>query len=807
MARSGIGRGSARFGGPLGRSAPFIGSVGMLIAIVLVGGLVLPGLPARRASVAVPAPIAGLPSGAMATAVRPAPSVGSNGSALAGVRWTNLTSSESFEPCISPLLCLAAWDPTLQGIVVLSDNAQGASTMTLYQNGSYRSLSASNLPPVTNGAGLAFDAATGELVYFGGFGSTGSYTNATWVGTGTMWAELSPATAPSPRVGFAMAYDPSLSAVVVVGGLVAGVPDNTTWLFEAGDWIEGPSLPSGGIDAEGLAYDAATGAMILAGGYVAGQGYTSATWQLTAYGWSSVPMASGSDLPATTYTLVPSPAGTGIVAWSTGEPQVGTWLYQNSTWTNITSEVGPSTSENDGVLAPDPIHGAILLLGGIILVQAPAFRMTDYPVTWVLHAALHLAGRTDPSRAVVSVDQSIDLLAQTSGGVGGYQYNWTSVPAGCALATPSGNRSNPSELVCDEGKVGNYTATVSVSDLADGPVETNLTFTVVSALTVQTPVASHVGADVGEAVTFTVPIAGGVAPWTVAWAGLPSGCLGSTGATVECLPETTGTSTVTATVTDATGAVATSGSLTFTVSGDLQVGVPVVGAPGAVTETDVGRWANVTVALLAPGGGGPYTYAWTGLPAGCAGSDAAMVACRPTAPGLTSIAVTLTDANGVAATSGATALLVNGPLTAQAEMTGGTTSVGATTYWTAEITGGTAPYNVSWYIAGSEVGSGLSLSYGFRTPGVVAVTVVVEDSAGSTAMSNRTVTVVAGAPIPTAPTGSGRPALTSAEMAALVASVALALVAIGLGAFVLVRRPRPPSVGAPPAAEPPKGPA
>lgn len=790
----------------LGGRGPGRGPIGALVVIVLLGLIVLPGPSIGRATIPAPSTVA---VSVGAAVVGPAV-VGPSASPLGATQWVNLTTKVAATPCPDYWDCYSAWDPALDGIVVLSYSATGAGSMLLYQNGSFRAIDATTLPPMNFGGGLVYDVGDGYLVLFGGFDHSGALVNWTWIYAGTTWTELSPGTSPPTLTDFAMAYDPALSEVVLFGGSSGSNPFNTTWLFRAGDWSPGPALPSAAFSGTGLAYDAATGAMILVGGLNANGQYTNATWQLTGSGWAPVETGSGSDLSAGLYDLVPSPTGTGLLAISTsvlGIPLVAgeSWLYESGTWTNVTSEVGRSALEGGVAVATDPVDNTTLLLGGFINTISP--NPIEYPIIWALRAPLHLAGRTDPSGAVVSVDRPIDLIAQTSGGVGGYQYNWTSVPAGCAPAPISGNRSNPAELVCEEGKVGNYTATVSVSDLADGPVETNLTFSVVSALTVQAPVASHVGADVGEAVTFTVPIAGGVAPWTVAWAGLPSGCLGSTGATVVCLPETTGTSTVTATVTDATGTVATSGSLTFTVSGDLGVGVPVVGAPGAVTETDVGRWANVTVALLAPGGGGPYTYAWTGLPTGCAGSDAAMVACRPTAPGLTSIAVTVTDANGVAATSGATALLVNRNLTVEPVLVSGTATMAEPSMWLAVVSGGTGPYTIDWSVGGTEIGTGATLSYTFNRSGPTTVTVEVTDAAGSTMFANRTVTVVVGLAIPTTSTSTAGTGLTAGEVAALVAAVALALVAIGLGAFVLVRRPRPPSAGAPPAAEPPKGPA
>ena len=48
---------------------------------------------------------------------------------------------------------------------------------------------------------MAYDAATGQLVLFGGFDQQhGADLNDTWTWNGTTWTQLSPATSPPARV-------------------------------------------------------------------------------------------------------------------------------------------------------------------------------------------------------------------------------------------------------------------------------------------------------------------------------------------------------------------------------------------------------------------------------------------------------------------------------------------------------------------------------------------------------------------------------------------------------------------------------
>jgi len=61
--------------------------------------------------------------------------------------------------------------------------------------------------------GMAYDAATKSTVLFGGSGPVGD----TWAWRG-VWFELSPATSPSPRAGPGMTNDGAAGNIVLFGG-------------------------------------------------------------------------------------------------------------------------------------------------------------------------------------------------------------------------------------------------------------------------------------------------------------------------------------------------------------------------------------------------------------------------------------------------------------------------------------------------------------------------------------------------------------------------------------------------------------
>jgi hypothetical protein len=92
-------------------------------------------------------------------------------------------------------------------------------------------------PPARSDAAIAYDAATGTVVLFGGFTRTAGDIvtfGDTWTWDGSTWAKQNPAAQPSARVSTAMAYDAATRNVVLFGGVgIAGgsVPSGDTWTW------------------------------------------------------------------------------------------------------------------------------------------------------------------------------------------------------------------------------------------------------------------------------------------------------------------------------------------------------------------------------------------------------------------------------------------------------------------------------------------------------------------------------------------------------------------------------------------------
>jgi hypothetical protein len=121
------------------------------------------------------------------------------------------------------------------------------------------------------GAAMTYDPAQSNTVLFGGVQSTNTgfwlTQNNTWLWNGSSWLQSFPTTVPTPRQNASMVYDDALGEVVMFGGLAnddaTPVADNT-WLWNGSIWIQEPSASSPPASAfQAMAYDVARGQVVL----------------------------------------------------------------------------------------------------------------------------------------------------------------------------------------------------------------------------------------------------------------------------------------------------------------------------------------------------------------------------------------------------------------------------------------------------------------------------------------------------------------------------------------------------------------
>lgn len=104
--------------------------------------------------------------------------------------------------------------------------------------------------------------------------------------------------------------------------------------------------------------------------------------------------------------------------------------------------------------------------------------------------------------------------------------------------------------------------------------------------------------------------------------------------------------------TDSVQATATDGAGLYTrITLTVQVIAHVAAAGPTASPASIDLGGRTTFSATASGGSGGYTYAWSGLPAGCSGTTSS-VPCRPTGAGTFTIGVVVTDSAGYSASAG-----------------------------------------------------------------------------------------------------------------------------------------------------------
>jgi hypothetical protein len=117
---------------------------------------------------------------------------------------------------------------------------------------------------------MAYDSVHGVTVLFGGANEPGySGFSDTWEWNGTTWTQRSPVTSPSARLAHVMAYDAAHGLTVLFGGVDrSGTYVTDTWEWDGANWAQRiPAISPLGRDNPAMAYDSVRGVTVLFGGY------------------------------------------------------------------------------------------------------------------------------------------------------------------------------------------------------------------------------------------------------------------------------------------------------------------------------------------------------------------------------------------------------------------------------------------------------------------------------------------------------------------------------------------------------------
>lgn len=414
-------------------------------------------------------------------------------------------------------------------------------------------------PDGRKGASLAWDAAEGELVLFGGLNGTYGALNQTWyrIPYVTAWEPLPGPTLPPARYDASFTYDPALGGLVLFGGVGAGGQVlSDTWVFRHGAWsplnVANPPPARSGAT---LAYQATEDRMVLFGGN-GSAGPLSDTWALTGSTWVELHPTS-SPPPRTDGTGEADAQGDPIVfgGWGPGGYLNDTWVLLGDNWTQ------PATTPGG---APPPLEGASM-------VGDPGATANDFLVLWGSNSSgvdiwlwslrVWNGGVPPPPR---SLELGVDLGASTGSaplllsydaygeeGTPPYGYNWNFGDGTPVSASPSG-----AHLYAGPGE---YIATAKVRDSGLPPqaaqrsvdiwVRTNSTFAV-------NFTSTPPNGTFPLSVSFVASVFGGVPPFVFQWS-FGDGTANATTTDANHIYQSPGTFLATLRVRDSTGAVST----------------------------------------------------------------------------------------------------------------------------------------------------------------------------------------------------------------------------------------------------------
>ncbi|HXM19923.1 MAG TPA: CFI-box-CTERM domain-containing protein [Terriglobales bacterium] len=112
------------------------------------------------------------------------------------------------------------------------------------------------IPPGRFGACMTYDAASGQIILFGGESYQAGFGD-TWAYDGSNWTQLAPATSPPGVLHGHMAFDPTRGVVVLWGGVAAGGSYPTeTWTWNGSTWTrQTPSVSPAGRSNGMMAWD------------------------------------------------------------------------------------------------------------------------------------------------------------------------------------------------------------------------------------------------------------------------------------------------------------------------------------------------------------------------------------------------------------------------------------------------------------------------------------------------------------------------------------------------------------------------
>jgi N-acetylneuraminic acid mutarotase len=253
------------------------------------------------------------------------------------------------------------------------------------------------VPPARGGAAMVWDFKGDKAILFGGWAKdVQAVTNDTWAydPKANTWTKLHPTgDLPPTRVDCAMAYDESVSKIVLFGGFDSKQTVYAdTWVYDpkANTWTN--LHPSGKVPSArsnlAMAYDPESRKVVLFGGLV-GKGFSSSrvndTWTYDSKKneWNLVVPKAAVPHARNSHSMTYDPAFHRVILFGgfggEGTALNDVWAYDpaGKTWTDLQPAGKPPAGRGEQSMVCDPKSGALILFGGR--------HISAFGDTWALH--------------------------------------------------------------------------------------------------------------------------------------------------------------------------------------------------------------------------------------------------------------------------------------------------------------------------------------------------------------------------------------------------------------------------------------
>ncbi len=348
-------------------------------------------------------------------------------------------------------------------------------------------------------------------------------------------------------------------------------------------------------------------------------------------------------------------------------------------WTGLPA--GCPTNETGWMLCRPNVDGRYTV--NLTVTDSEGANASVGPIRIYVESPLELSLQLAPA-ATVDVGQVLIAQARASSGTAPYAYGWIGVPSGCPAASGT-------QFQCTFQQPATFNLTAYATDLGGlENVSRTASIEVNSDPTIAPIVSQPSVGEAGRPLELSVKVANGTGPYTITWSGLPAGCLSANSTTIECTPAQNGTFLVTVTAVDLRQY-----RVTVSRSEEVDAALGSVRLDASVPATEPGEPVTFTANLSS--GTPPFTYNWSGLPAGCLPADSASLPCLPALAGTTNVTVTVTDPSGYNVTSPPLAFTVYPTLLlARPSAPRSIYDVGQSFVLTETADGGAAPLSYDW---------------------------------------------------------------------------------------------------------------